>query len=54
MINKASGSRSHAIHGAKKFPALDDIKNGNFVCVCVCVRKIGPELTSIGNLPLFA
>ena len=21
---------------------------------CVCVRKIGPELTSVANLPLFA
>ena len=36
--------------GINAFP----IASPSFVCVCVCVRKSGPELTSVANLPLFA
>ena len=28
--------------------------DSSFLCVCVCVRKIGPKLTPVANLPLFA
>ena len=43
----------------ERWEALRCFKATNHViefslCVCVCVKKIGPELTSVANLPLFA
>ena len=35
------------------FEAMEDIKKCFGAFLCVCVRKIGPELTSVANLPLF-
>ena len=48
---KLSSFKKQWLQGYVKLRTL--YYNKNYEGICVCVRKIGPELTSVASLPLF-